>query len=63
MRKRFILFQIVIVTGTISLFSQQPDRATLEGGVNLIHTKTYSARADPWIRPLSRTGSKAQGAG
>ena len=35
MRKRFILFQIVIVTGTISLFSQQPDKATLAGGVNL----------------------------
>lgn len=52
MRKRFILFQIVIVTGTISLFSQQPDKATLAGGMNLIHTKTYTAEEDAQILGL-----------
>lgn len=51
--KRIIIFiQIILLAGCLPLFSQQPDKAALSAGVNLIGTKTYTAEEDEQILRL-----------
>ncbi len=52
MKKSFILIQIILMGGCLSLFSQQPDRAALAEGKNFIPTKIYSADDDAHILEL-----------
>ena len=52
MVKIFVFVQMIVLAGSLPLFSQQPDKATLAGGVNLIHTKTYTAEEDAQILEL-----------
>ena len=52
MKRNIILIQALLLAGSLSLFSQQPDKAALSEGVNLIGTKTYTAEEDEKILRL-----------
>lgn len=52
MKKRSILSLSLITCMAVATFAQTPDKATLEKGVNLIATKTYSAEDDARILEL-----------
>ena len=52
MKKNFVLFQILLMGVSLSLFSQQPDMAALAVGKNFIPTKTYTAEEDARILEL-----------
>ena len=52
MRKIIILIQTMFLACSLPLFSQQPEKATLAAGVNLIDTKTYTAEEDAQILTL-----------
>jgi len=52
MRKNIILIQTMFLACSLPLISQQPDKATLSAGMNLIDTKTYTAEEDAQILTL-----------
>jgi regulator of RNase E activity RraA len=52
MIKIFAFVQMIVMAGSLSLFSQIPDKSTLLKGANFIPTKTYSAADDARILEL-----------